>query len=75
MYSPIKADRSSGQILLYLLDKFREEDTVVRTAAWKLTAHNREQRSSMLQVIPSLSDLANVADTWKSTEKTWGPRG
>jgi serine/threonine protein kinase len=62
MYSPIKADRwSSGQVLLYLLDEFREEDTVLRTTARKLTAHNPEQRSSMLQVAASLSDVANVA--------------
>jgi hypothetical protein len=54
MYSPIKADQwSSGQILLYLL---RKEDTVLRSAA-RLTAHNPEQRPSMLQVATSLSDV------------------
>jgi serine/threonine protein kinase len=62
MYSPIKADRwSTGQVLLYLLDKFREEDTVLRTIARRLTTHNPELRSSMLQVAASLSDVANVA--------------
>ena len=62
MYSPIKADRwSTGQVLFYLLDKFREEDTVLRTTARKLTAHNPEQRLSMLQVATSLSDEENVA--------------
>jgi len=68
MYSPIKADRwSSGQVLLYLLDEFREEDTVLRTTARKLTAHNPEQRSSMLQVAASLSDVANVAVEGKAS--------
>jgi serine/threonine protein kinase len=62
MYSPIKADRwSTGQVILYLLDKFRKEDTVLRATARKLTAHNPEQRSSMLQVAASLSDVAKVA--------------
>ncbi|KAF8501598.1 kinase-like domain-containing protein [Russula emetica] len=58
MYSPIKADRwSTGQVLLYFLNKFRGEDTVLRTTARKLTAHNPERRSSMLQVAASLSDV------------------
>jgi Protein kinase domain len=62
MYSPIKADRwSTGQVILYLLDKFKKEDTVLRATARKLTAHNPEQRSSMLQVAASLSDVAKVA--------------
>jgi serine/threonine protein kinase len=61
MYSPIKADRwSTGQVLLYLLDKFRKEDTVLRTTARKLTAYNPEQRPSMLQVNASLSGVASV---------------
>jgi len=62
MYSPIKADRwLIGQVLLYLLNKFRKEDTVLRTTARKLTAHNPERRPSMLQVAASLPDVANVA--------------
>jgi hypothetical protein len=55
MYSPIKADRwSTGQVLRYLLNlnKFGEEDTVLRMTARKLTARDPEQRSSMLQVRP-----------------------
>jgi len=60
-YSPIKADRwSTGQVLLYLLNRFRKENKVLRTTR-KLTAYNPEQRLSMLQVIPSLSDVANIA--------------
>jgi serine/threonine protein kinase len=62
MYSPIKADRwSTGRVVLNLLNSFREEDTIVRAAAGKLTAHNPNQRPSMLQVAGSLSDVANVA--------------
>ena len=62
MYSPIKADRwSTGQVLLYLVDKFRKEDMVLRTIGRKLTAHNTEQHLSMLQVAASFSDVANVA--------------
>jgi len=45
----------------YLLNKFRKEDTVLRTTARKLTAHNPERRPSMLQVTASLPDVANVA--------------
>ena len=76
MYSPIKADRwSTGQVLLYLLNKFRKEDTVLRTTARKLTAHNPSRRSSMLQVAPSLSlsNVANVAverKAWRSLQDT-----
>jgi len=54
MYSPIKADQwSSGQVLLYLLDGFRKENTVLRTTVRKLTTHNPEQRLSVLQVAAS----------------------
>jgi serine/threonine protein kinase len=61
MYSPIKADRwSTGQVLLYLLDKFRKDDRVLRATARKLTAYNPEQRPSMLQVAASIPDVANV---------------
>jgi serine/threonine protein kinase len=61
MYSPIKADRwSAGRFLLYLLDGFRKEDRVLRVTARKLTAHNPEQRPSMLQVAASLSDVSDV---------------
>jgi serine/threonine protein kinase len=68
MYSPIRADRwSTGRVLLYLLNKFRKEDTVLRTIALKLTTHNPELRSSMLQVAASLSDAANVAVERKAT--------
>ena len=62
MCKPIKADRwSTGKVLLYLLDKFREEDAVLRTTAMKLTVHNPKRRSSMLQVAASLWDVADVA--------------
>ncbi len=68
MYSPIKADRwSTGQVLLYLLDEVREEDTVLRMTARKPTAHNPDQRSSMLQVAASLSDMVNVAVEGKAS--------
>jgi hypothetical protein len=61
VYSPIKADRwSAGKVLLYLLEKFSEEDMVLKATARKLTADNRGQRPSMLQVAASLSDVANV---------------
>jgi serine/threonine protein kinase len=76
MYSPIKADRwSTGQVLLHLLNKFRKEDTVVRTTGRKLTAHNPELRSSMLQVaaLLPLSDVGNVAverKAWRSLQDT-----
>jgi len=70
MYSPIRADRwSTGRVLLYLLENFREEDTVLRTLARKLTAHNPEQRPSMLQVAAPLSDVANVV----VERKAWRP--
>ncbi len=62
MYSPIKADRwSTGQVLLCLPNKFKKEDTILRTIARKLITHNPEWRSSMLQVAASLSDVVNVA--------------
>ena len=76
MYSPIKADRwSTGQVLLYLLNKFRKEDTVLRTIARKLTVHNPERRSSMLQVAASFSilDAGNVVierKAWRSLQDT-----
>jgi serine/threonine protein kinase len=71
MYSPIKADRwSTGQVLLYLLNTFREEDTVLRTTATKLTTHNPDQRSSMLQVAASLSDVAVERKAWRSLQDT-----
>jgi hypothetical protein len=67
-YSPIKADRwSTGQVVLHLLDKFREEDKVLRTIAKKLTAHNPEWRLSILQATASLSDAANIAVERKAT--------
>ena len=62
MYSPIKADRwSTGQVLLYLLNKFGKDDTVLRTTARKLATPNPQRRPSMPQVAASLSDVANVA--------------
>jgi serine/threonine protein kinase len=62
MYSPIKADRwSTGLVLLYLLNKFRNEDTVLRATARKLSTHTPEWRLSLLQVAASLSDVVNVA--------------
>ena len=49
MYSPIKADRwSTGRVPLYLLDKFRKEDSVLRATGKMLTPHNPEQRLSLL---------------------------
>src|SRR6267154_1749509 len=62
-YSLIKADRwSTGQVSsLTFLDKFMEEDEVLRTTAMKLTAHNPERPSSILQVPASPWDLADVA--------------
>ncbi len=61
MYSPIKADRwSTGRVLYYLLDKFNE-DTVLRTTARKLAAHNPDQRPSILQVAASLGNVVKVA--------------
>jgi serine/threonine protein kinase len=60
-HSPIKADRwSTGQVLIYLLNNYRGEDTVLRTTARKLTADDPDQRPSMLQVAESLSDVVNV---------------
>jgi serine/threonine protein kinase len=62
MYSPIKADRwSTGRVLLYLLNQSGKEDTVLRTAATKLSIHNPDKRPSMLQVTAPLSDVVNVA--------------
>jgi serine/threonine protein kinase len=62
MYSPIKADRwSTGQVLLYLLNKFSKEDTVLRMTARRLAAHNPDQRSSILQLAALSSDVANAA--------------
>jgi len=62
MYSPIKADRwSSRRVILYLLNRSKKEDTVLRTTAKKLTACNPKQRPSMLQFATSLMDVVNVA--------------
>jgi hypothetical protein len=61
VYSPIKADRwSTGQVLLYLLNKFKKEDTVLKTTAKKLATHNPDWRPS-LEVAASFSNVANVA--------------
>lgn len=58
LYSPIKAGRPVGQPgkFFYLLDKFRDKDTDLRTTGRKLSAHNPKQRSSesVLQVAASL---------------------
>ena len=62
MYSPIKADRwSTGRVLFYLLNKSRDDDTVLRTTARKLAAHNPDQRLSILQVAASPGDVLKVA--------------
>ena len=72
VYSPIKIDRwSTGQVLLYLLNKFRKEDAVLRKIARKLTAHNPEQRWSMFQAAASLLDTAYEAverKAWQSQQ-------
>ena len=69
MYSPIKADRwSSGQVILYLLDKLKKEDIILRTAARKLTVHDPNQRPSMVQVAASLWDVVNVVVERKPTQ-------
>ena len=49
------------------LNEFRKEDTVLRTTARKLTAHNPDQSSSTLRVAASLSDVANVAVEQKAS--------
>ena len=72
--APTKADRwSSGQALLYLPGRVwqerRQEDTVLKTTARKLTGRRPEQRPSMLQVAASPSDVANVA----VERKAWRP--
>ncbi len=68
MYSPIKADRwSSRQVIFYLLGNLGEEDMVLRTTARKLTVHNPDQRSSMLQVAASPSDVVNVTVEGKAS--------
>ena len=57
MYSPIKADRwSCERIILYLLNRSKKEDTVLRTTAKKLTARNPEQQPSMIQFATLLSE-------------------
>ena len=69
MYSPIKADRwSTGQVLHYLLNVYRKDDTVPRMAVGKLTAYNPNQRWSMLQVAGLLSDVANVVIAKRSCD-------
>ena len=61
MYSPIKANQwSTRQVLLYLLNLSRKEDTVLRMTARKLVAHDPDQRPSLLQVTTLPSDVANV---------------
>jgi hypothetical protein len=51
----------TGQVLLYLLNRSRKENTDLRTIARKLTIGNPERRWSMLQVAAPLSEVANVA--------------
>jgi serine/threonine protein kinase len=68
MYSPIKANRwSTGQVLLYLLNKSRKEDKVLRTTARKLSTHDPNQRSSMVQAAALPSVVANVAVEGKAS--------
>jgi serine/threonine protein kinase len=60
VYSPIKADRwSTGQVILRLLHKFRNQDLVLRTIARNLATHDPEERMSILEVAGSY--VANVA--------------
>ena len=69
MYSPIKADRwSTGAVILYLLDALREEDTVLRMTGQKLTAHDPEQRPSMLQVAGPLPDVVDERKASRSLQ-------
>jgi len=59
MYSPIKADRwSSGKVLFYLFKGLKKEDTLLRSIAGKLTARSPNQRLSMLEIAPPVSDVA-----------------
>jgi len=59
MYSPIKADRwSSGKVLFYLFKGLKKEDTFLRSIAGKLTARSPNQRLSMLEIAPPVSDVA-----------------
>jgi serine/threonine protein kinase len=49
-YSPIKADLwSTGQVILYLLNKFRSENMVLKMIARRLCTHDPE-RNSLIQV-------------------------
>jgi serine/threonine protein kinase len=59
-YSPIKADLwSTGQVLLYLLNKFRTENMVLKTIARRLSTHDPERRS-LIQVAAPFLDVANI---------------
>ena len=66
MYSPIKADRwSCGRVILYLLDKFKNEDKHFRPFANELTAHDPNRRPSLSEwaSYATLLDPANVSIT------------
>lgn len=66
MYSPIKADRwSCGRVILYLLDKFKNEDKHFRPFANKLTVHDPIWRPSLFEwaSYATLLDVANVSNT------------
>jgi serine/threonine protein kinase len=50
MYSPIRADRwSCGQVIIYLLDKFRKKDAPLSGIAEKLKAHSPRDRPSLFE--------------------------
>jgi len=49
-HSPIKADRwSCGHVILYLLDKWKQEGKRLRSFANELTAHDPKRRPSLLE--------------------------
>ena len=72
IYSPIKADRwSCGRVRLYLLDKFKKEERVLRVIGRELKAHDPKRRPSLLEW-ESWSDVASVRKTGKGKASTYG---
>jgi len=60
-HSPIKADRwSCGHVILYFLDKSKQEGKYLRPFATKLTAHDPKRRPSLLgAVMPGCNSAAS----------------